>query len=123
MPVAEAYKEELLSQPPASSSGNSSGGGSGIVLLGEGDLSFAAALVAARQAAGLSCSNITATVLEQNAAELMALYPRSKVSSRLLDLIAAGKRVSVWMWVWAASMEGVKGCRGGYVVGLAVYFS
>jgi hypothetical protein len=48
------------------------------------------ALAAARKAAGLSRSSITATVLEEDVNQLMALYPRTQLPSRLLDLVGAG---------------------------------
>ncbi|KAF7544275.1 hypothetical protein G7Z17_g10087 [Cylindrodendrum hubeiense] len=41
-----------------------------ILLIGEGDLSFAASIIKHQ-----GCTNVTATVLEKNAAELLAKYP------------------------------------------------
>jgi hypothetical protein len=92
--VVEAYQEELLSQPPDGSSSSN-----GIVLLGEGDFTFTSALVAARQAAGLSCSSITATVLETDVNKLLVLYPRTQLSTRMLQLMAAGR--------WGLHVKGV----------------
>jgi hypothetical protein len=90
--VVEAYREELLSQAPDGGSSNSgSGSGSDIVLLGEGDFTFTSALVSARQAAGLSCSSITATVLESDVNKLLVLYPRTQLLTRMLQLMAAGR--------------------------------
>ena len=92
--VVEAYQEELLSQPPDGSSSSND-----IVLLGEGDFTFTSALVAARQAAGLSCSSITATVLETDVNKLLVLYPRTQLSTRMLQLMAAGR--------WGSHVKGV----------------
>ncbi|OIW33899.1 hypothetical protein CONLIGDRAFT_628817 [Coniochaeta ligniaria NRRL 30616] len=55
-----------------------------ILLIGEGDLSFAASLVSHH-----GCANVTATVLEKNLAELEEKYPH--VSDNIIKILSGSK--------------------------------
>lgn len=85
-----------------------------ILLIGDGDLSFATSLVAAH-----GCAHVTATVLEPSVEELAAKYPH--VDARVAELEAKGQKVVFGvdagkMRVWDREGRcggGGKGRRGG----------
>ncbi|KAJ9134054.1 25S rRNA (Uridine-N(3))-methyltransferase [Coniochaeta hoffmannii] len=68
-----------------------------ILLIGEGDLSFAASLVSHHH-----CSNVTATVLEKNLAELEEKYPH--VSGNIIKVLSGSKSNKILFNVDARKM-------------------
>jgi 25S rRNA (uracil2634-N3)-methyltransferase len=68
-----------------------------ILLIGEGDLSFAASLISHH-----NCTNVTATVLEKNLAELEEKYPH--VSDNLIKVLSGSKSNKVLFNIDARKM-------------------